>query len=143
MTENWRLGRFLQAQAGWIEPALREIHEGRKTSHWMWFIFPQLKALGSSSTARLYGIESLGEARAYLAHAVLGPRLLRAVEAVNHSRAASLRALFGPVDELKFRSSLTLFAAAEPAGPYQAALDRWFGGEGDPRTLDLLADESA
>jgi uncharacterized protein (DUF1810 family) len=105
----------------------------------MWFVFPQLKGLGVSPTATFYGLSGLDEATAYLEHPMLGPRLEAAVDAVQASRATSLHALFGSPDDLKFRSSMTLFAVAAPEGPYQGALDRWCGGEPDPRTITLLS----
>jgi uncharacterized protein (DUF1810 family) len=132
------LGRFVSAQAGTFEAALGELRAGRKRSHWMWFVFPQLRGLGHSSTAQFYGVSGLDEAAAYLAHPILGPRLEAVVAAVQASPAVSLNALFGAPDDLKFRSSMTLFAAAAPQGPYQAALDRWCGAEPDARTLELL-----
>jgi uncharacterized protein (DUF1810 family) len=132
------LQRFLSAQAGAYDAALQELRSGRKQSHWMWFVFPQLKGLGQSATARRYGIASLEEARAYLAHPVLGARLVQAVQAAATSGAVSLHALFGTPDDLKFRSCMTLFAAADPAGPYRDGLLRWCGGEPDARTLALL-----
>ncbi|MEO6340407.1 MAG: DUF1810 domain-containing protein [Caulobacteraceae bacterium] len=132
------LARFVSAQAGVFEPALEELRAGRKRSHWMWFVFPQLKGLGLSSTAQFYGLSTLAEATAYLQHPVLGPRLELGVAAVRASPAASLNALFGAPDDLKFRSSMTLFAIAGPAGPYQSALDQWCGGEADHRTIELL-----
>ena len=131
------LARFVSAQAGVHDQAVEELRGGRKRSHWMWFIFPQLKALGRSPTAQHYGISSLAEATAYLEHPVLGPRLEAAVAAVQASPASSLHALFGSPDDLKFRSSMTLFAVAAPSGPYEAALTRWCDGP-DPSTLDLL-----
>ena len=127
------LARFVSAQAGTFGAALDELRAGRKRSHWMWFVFPQLKGLGSSPTAQFYGVVSLEEATAYLEHPVLGPRLEAAVGAVEASGAASLHALFGSPDDLKFCSSMTLFAIAAPDGPYQAALDRWCGGDPDRR----------
>lgn len=136
--DPYELQRFVAAQAGVFDTALGELRDGRKRSHWMWFVFPQLKGLGRSSTAELYGIGSLDEATAYLEHPVLGPRLEAAVAAVQASGATSLRALFGAPDDLKFRSSMTLFSVAAPDGPYQAALDRWCGGEADPKILALL-----
>jgi uncharacterized protein (DUF1810 family) len=132
------LARFVSAQAGVCDRALEELRAGAKRSHWMWFVFPQLKGLGHSSTAQTYGIADLEEATAYLGHPVLGPRLETAVSAVLSSPASSLNALFGSPDDLKFRSSMTLFAIAGPDGPYRAALDRWCNGEPDHRTLDLL-----
>jgi uncharacterized protein (DUF1810 family) len=104
----------------------------------MWYVFPQLKGLGTSPTAQFYGLDSLAEATAYLEHPVLGPRLEAAVAAVDASGGASLLDIFGSPDDLKFRSCMTLFAVAGPEGPYQAALDRWCGGDADPKTLALL-----
>ena len=132
------LDRFVTAQAPTYDAAVAELRAGRKRSHWMWFIFPQLKGLGVSSTAQFYGLESLAEARAYLAHPLLGPRLSAAVAALDGSGGASLHAVLGSPDDLKFRSCMTLFAAADPAGPYAAALDRWCDGQPDRRTLALL-----
>lgn len=137
-SDPFDLARFLSAQVGTFEEALAELQAGRKRSHWMWFIFPQLKALGRSPTAKHYGIVSLTEARAYLRHPVLAPRLETATSAVGTSSARSLHDLFGSPDDLKFRSSMTLFAIAAPEGPYQAALRRW-GVEPDPTTLELLS----
>ena len=136
--DPYDLQRFVAAQAGIFETALSELRDGRKRSHWMWFVFPQLKGLGRSPTAEVYGIGSLDEATAYLEQPVLAQRLEAAVEAVQASSASSLQALFGSPDDLKFRSSMTLFSVASPDGPYQAALDRWCGGEADPQTLALL-----
>ena len=136
--DRFDLERFVTAQAGVFEDALAELRAGRKRSHWMWFVFPQLAELGLSSTARFYGLASLDEARAYLAHPRLGARLAQAVEAAAASGASSLRALFGTPDDLKFRSCMTLFAEADPQGPFTPALQRWCGGEPDARTLELL-----
>ena len=132
------LARVVSAQAGVFDAAVDELRAGRKRTHWMWFVFPQLRGLGSSPTAQFYGISSLDEATAYLQHPVLGPRLEIAVSAVQSSPARSLNALFGSPDDLKFRSSMTLFAVAGPEGPYQEALARWCGGEPDHRTVALL-----
>ena len=132
------LQRFVGAQEGVFATALAELRAGRKRSHWMWFIFPQLRGLGMSPTAQFYGLASLAEARAYRADPVLGPRLVDATRAVQDSPAASLATLFGSPDDLKFRSCMTLFDAADPSGPWRAALERWCGGEADPRTLELL-----
>ncbi len=132
------LRRFIEAQDGVYETALGEITAGRKRSHWMWFIFPQLKSLGLSPTAQYYGIVSLEEAKAYLADSRLGPRLVGITEAAIAAPAASLRDLFGSPDDLKFRSSMTLFEAAGQ-GPFAQALDVWCGGVRDARTLELLA----
>jgi uncharacterized protein (DUF1810 family) len=132
------LERFVSAQAQTIDPALDELRAGRKHGHWMWFVFPQLNGLGRSPTAQRYGISSLAEARAYLNHPILGPRLEAAVAAVQTSPAESLGVLFGAPDDLKLRSSMTLFAIAAPEGPFQKVIDRWCGGEFDIRTLQLL-----
>jgi uncharacterized protein (DUF1810 family) len=132
------LARFVTAQAGVFDQAVDELRTGRKRTHWMWFIFPQLRGLGHSQTARRCGISSLEEASAYVEHPVLGPRLEAAVAAVQASGAVDLPALFGSPDDLKFCSSMTLFTVAAPDGPYRAALDRWCGGKHDQRTLDLL-----
>ena len=140
--DPWRLQRFVDAQAGLFDMALEELRAGRKRSHWMWFVFPQLKGLGVSPTSQHYGLQGLDEAQAYLDHDVLGARLEAAVEAVQGSPATSLHALFGSPDDLKFRSSMTLFDVAAPQGSYGAALDRWCGGEPDPRTLALLGREA-
>ena len=132
------LSRFLTAQAGTYADALAELRRGRKTSHWMWFVFPQIDGLGRSETARFYAIASADEARAYLAHPVLGARL---VEAAQAATAAPGRAedVLGGIDAIKLRSSMTLFAAvADDPAPFRAVLDRFYGGEDDPATLALL-----
>ena len=133
------LSRFVEAQAGLYASALDELHDGEKRTHWMWFVFPQLAALGRSATAQRFGLADAAEARAYETDPVLGPRLRAALAAAMGSGEADPVALFGPVDAMKFRSSLTLFAeaAADPA-PYLAALDRFYGGRKDAATLVLL-----
>jgi uncharacterized protein (DUF1810 family) len=136
------LQRFVGAQAGGvIEDAIAELTAGRKRTHWMWFVFPQLRGLGLSPTAQHYGIGSLDEARAFLAHPDLGPRLALSTWAVLHAEAASLHAIFGSPDDLKFVSSMTLFAkaAGRDGGIYAQALRRWNGGREDERTIALLA----
>jgi uncharacterized protein (DUF1810 family) len=133
---DYDLDRFVTAQAPVFEAALAELRAGRKRSHWMWFVFPQLKGLGMSLTARHFGIASLDEARAYLGHPVLGSRLVAATQAAIDAPSPSLHALFGSPDDLKFRSSMTLFAQVRPE-PFQAALDRWCDGP-DEKTLRLL-----
>jgi uncharacterized protein (DUF1810 family) len=132
------LGRFVSAQNGTYEAALAEITAGNKRTHWMWFVFPQIAGLGTSTTAQLYAIASLDEARAYLAHPVLGPRLRECAEALLTVHNRSAADIFGYPDDLKLRSSMTLFAraAAEP-GVFQAVLDRYFPGP-DERTLQLI-----
>ena len=133
------LDRFLKAQEPVFETALRELLAGSKRSHWMWFVFPQLKGLGRSSMAQQYGIASLEEARAYLQHPVLGDRLRRCLEAVVAVHGPSLHQIFGSPDDLKFCSSMTLFALADGSEElFQEALDRYCGGIMDPRTLELL-----
>jgi uncharacterized protein (DUF1810 family) len=132
------LQRFLDAQAPVFDTALAELRDGRKRSHWMWFVFPQLAVLGRSATARFYGIESLDEAKAYVAHPVLGPRLLECVRAVLAHAGRSSHAIFGSPDDLKFRSCLTLFGRAAPHhGEFRAALVAFCDGE-DPLTVDWL-----
>ena len=137
MSDPFNLFRFVAAQEGVIEAAVAELAAGRKRSHWMWFVFPQLTALGRSGPAQFYGLASLAEAKAYLAHPLLGPRLVEVTAAAVGSTATSVNALFGSPDDLKFRSSMTLFAAADLAGPYAGALAR-FGLTPDPATLELL-----
>ena len=133
------LQRFVTAQAGVYTQALEELKRGRKQSHWMWFVFPQIAGLGSSPIAQVYAIGSLAEARAYLAHRVLGPRLRDCTAAVNAVDGRSAHEIFGSPDDLKFRSSMTLFQAAAPDEPlFPAAADKFFGGAPDARTLELL-----
>jgi uncharacterized protein (DUF1810 family) len=133
------LDRFVAAQEGVHAGAMAELRRGRKTGHWMWFEFPQLAGLGRSEVSRFYAIASLDEARAYLAHPVLGPRLREAAEAVLASGARDAEAVVGPVDALKLRSSMTLFLRAAPGGTlFQAVLDRFYGGALDPATDRLL-----
>jgi uncharacterized protein (DUF1810 family) len=123
-----------------FETVLAELRADRKRTHWMWFVFPQLRGLGQSSTAQFYGISSIDEARAYLAHPVLGPRLELCTEIVLESESSSIHAIFGSPDDLKFRSCMTLFARAteHPDNLFRQALDRWCGGRADERTLALL-----
>jgi len=138
--DPYGLRRFVEAQHGSYDRALAEITRGRKTSHWMWFVFPQLAGLGHSDMARRYAVASLDEARAFLAHPFLGARYRACVEALGHLPATTATAVFGPVDAAKLRSSLTLFALAAPGEAlFAAALDRWFGGNADARTAELLA----
>lgn len=139
--DPFKLQRFVDAQASSYRDALAEITAGAKRSHWMWFVFPQLRGLGRSSTAQHYGLVSLDEAKAYLAHPVLGQHLQEITLAALDAPATSLNALFGSPDDLKFKSSMTLFekAADYPDSIYAQALDRWCQGERDQRTLDLLA----
>ncbi len=139
MADPFNLRRFVEAQESEYGTALAELRAGRKTSHWIWFIFPQIAGLGQSPTARFYAIVSLDEARAYLRHPVLGPRLHECLEVLQSLGPTSAERVFGSLDAMKFRSSLTLFRQADPDDrPVGAALDRWFGGDPDERTLALL-----
>jgi uncharacterized protein (DUF1810 family) len=133
------LDRFVTAQQGVYTAALAELRRGHKTSHWMWFVFPQIAGLGRSATAQHYAIGDRAEARAYLAHPLLGPRLIEATAAVT-AAAGSAEAILGGIDAIKLRSSMTLFAAvADDPAPFAAALARFFAGEPDPATLALLS----
>ena len=147
MDDPYELTRYVAAQQPLFERVCAELTAGRKQTHWMWFVFPQLRGLGSSSMAERYGIGSLEEARAYLAHPLLGERLRRCTQLVNGVEGRSAEEIFGFPDYLKFRSSMTLFAAAAvPARDrdrvFSEALARYFAGEGDPLTRDLLASSS-
>jgi uncharacterized protein (DUF1810 family) len=138
--DPFNLQRFVSAQEGAFATALAELKAGQKRSHWMWFIFPQLRGLGSSETARFYAIASLTEARTYLAHPILGPRLFASIDALLSSPAAAASDVFGYPDDLKFRSSMTLFEAADPQhAQFVLALDRLCAGRRDQATLRLLA----
>jgi uncharacterized protein (DUF1810 family) len=130
----------VSAQGAVFETVLAELRAGRKRTHWIWFVFPQLASLGRSPTARLYGISSLEEARAYLAHPVLGPRLDQCTRIVLETESQSLHAIFGSPDDLKFRSCMTLFslAADDPDDVFCRALDRWCDGQPDEQTLALI-----
>ena len=135
------LERFVAAQDddGSFERALRELREGLKRTHWMWFVFPQVAGLGRSPTAQHYALAGLQEARDYLAHPVLGPRLRAAAQAVASLPTDDPDAVLGQVDAVKLRSSMTLFAAAAPDEPvFRTVLDRWYGGQDDPATLRRL-----
>ena len=146
MSDIHNLARFVSAQAHVIDRVFDELRSGRKRSHWMWFVFPQIEGLGHSAMARQYAIGSLAEARAYVEHPVLGLRLIEATQIVNMLDAGSATAVLGSPDDMKFRSSMTLFAeAATDAAPFRRALDRYFGGEPDSATLDRLqrADSAA
>jgi uncharacterized protein (DUF1810 family) len=137
--DPYLLGRFVLAQRDDYEPALSEIRSGRKRSHWMWYIFPQLDGLGFSSTAKHYAIKSLDEARAYLEHPVLGPRLLECAEAVVGVEGRTAHEIFGSPDDLKLRSCATLFACVSPPGSvFERLLAKYYRGEGDENTLQLL-----
>jgi uncharacterized protein (DUF1810 family) len=139
MPDPYDLQRFVTAQDGVYDAAVRELRAGRKTSHWMWFVFPQIAGLGRSPMAQRFAIGSLDEARAYLAHPVLGPRLLECAEILTELAGTSAQDVFGGIDALKLRSSMTLFARAAPDQPlFGEVLDRYFGGEPDSATLERL-----
>jgi uncharacterized protein (DUF1810 family) len=140
MTMARDLARFVEAQEPVYRRALDEIRRGAKRSHWMWYIFPQIAGLGRSAMARQYAIADAEEARAYLAHPVLGARLVECIEALQDLSGQDPVAVFGAVDALKLRSSLTLFEATGGRPLFAAALARWFGGERDERTLARLRD---
>jgi uncharacterized protein (DUF1810 family) len=141
MADPHDLERFVAAQAGVYAQALAELEAGRKESHWMWFIFPQIAGLGRSPTARLYAVASREEAAAYFSHPLLGRRLVECTKAVLRHAGTPAEFIFGPVDAMKFHSSMTLFdavaGATEPR--FAEALATFFGGEPDPVTLKLLA----
>jgi uncharacterized protein (DUF1810 family) len=135
------LQRFVEAQDPVIEQVKDELRSGRKRTHWMWFVFPQVAGLGSSQTARRYAISSRAEAEAYLDHPVLGPRLRECTRIVNDVEGRSANDVFGSPDDLKFRSSMTLFeAVAEDPAPFRTALDRYYGGDRDQQTLQFLVE---
>ena len=138
--ESFDLDRFVEAQFGVFETALAELRAGAKRSHWMWFIFPQMRGLGLSAMAQRYGIASLGEARAYLAHPVLAARLRLCTEAVLQQQGRTLHQIFGSPDDMKFASSMTLLtlAAGDDGGLYRQALERFCAGTMDRRTRELL-----
>lgn len=132
------LQRFIDAQAQVYDSALRELQLGRKRGHWMWFVFPQLRGLGISSTSRLYGIDSEQEAEDYLRHALLGPRLIECMETINALEGRSAEGIFGSTDAMKLRSCATLFEIAGGGAPFRTCLDLYFGGRPDDRTIALL-----
>ena len=136
--DDFNLERFVLAQRNVYSQVLSEIIRGRKTSHWMWFIFPQVKGLGRSYESQLYGIGDLSEARAYLAHDVLGNRLRECVSTLLRIENRTALEIFGPIDEMKLRSSLTLFNAASEEAIFDQAIDRYFNGQTDDLTLGIL-----
>jgi uncharacterized protein (DUF1810 family) len=139
--DPYDLQRFVTAQdtGGTYDEAVAELTRGRKTSHWMWFVFPQIAGLGQSSTSRLYAISSLAEARAYLAHPVLGPRLLQCAALVCAAGGRTAEQIFGGIDALKLRSSMTLFLHADPAAQaFRQVLDQYFGGIPDSATEEHI-----
>jgi uncharacterized protein (DUF1810 family) len=137
--DPYDLARFVDAQASAHAKALAELRAGRKLTHWMWFVFPQVAGLGTSSMSQRYAIGSLDEARAYLAHPVLGPRLRECAGAVLSHPDETARDIMGSPDDAKLCSSMTLFALADPAEPiFQQVLDTFFAGRRDPRTVQAL-----
>ncbi|WP_077962526.1 DUF1810 domain-containing protein [Ensifer adhaerens] len=140
MTDPFDLQRFVTAQDRVYAAILDELQQGRKQTHWMWFVFPQLAGLGHSPMAERYAISGLDEASAYLVHPVLGARLRECTELVNSVSGRSAHDIFSSPDDMKFRSSMTLFTEVEKSGsPFGEALERYFAGEKDRRTMDLLA----
>jgi uncharacterized protein (DUF1810 family) len=139
MNDPFDLQRFVNAQEPVYEQVCAELRAGNKESHWMWFIFPQLRGLGQSAMATTFGIVSRQEAQAYLDHAVLGQRLRKCARLVNLVKDRSIRQILGTPDDLKFRSSMTLFACVATENQvFKEALDKYFGGEPDPLTLERL-----
>jgi uncharacterized protein (DUF1810 family) len=140
-SDPYELQRFVAAQVDDYDTALAEIRRGRKQSHWMWYVFPQFEGLGVSATSRRYAVKSVAEARAFLAHPVLGPRLLECAEAVVGVNGRSAMEIFGSPDTMKLQSSATLFAAVSPAGSvFHRLLEKYFDGRPDARTIRLIAD---
>ena len=136
------LNRFIKAQIGDYEIALAEIKNGSKRSHWMWYIFPQIQGLGFSETSRYYAIKDLAEAKAYLHHPVLGERLVAISKALTGLKQNDAYSIFGSPDDVKLKSSMTLFAALPGADPvFRSVLDKFFGGETDGATLQLIAEQ--
>jgi uncharacterized protein (DUF1810 family) len=139
MTDPFDLTRFVDAQAPVYQRVVAELGRGAKQSHWMWFIFPQLVGLGHSPMAQRFALRSREEAVAYLEHDILGPRLRECTALVNAVAGKTIREILGSPDDLKFRSSMTLFKAVSSDPQFSAAIDKYHGGEGDRRTLELLA----
>ncbi|MGJ7506833.1 DUF1810 domain-containing protein [Variovorax sp. GT1P44] len=139
MSDSFDLQRFVDAQDGVVDSVLAELRAGRKRTHWMWFVFPQMRGLGESAMAWRYGIASFDEAQAYLAHPLLGSRLRECSELVSKVEGRSVREIFGAPDDQKFWSSMTLFAKADPSVEvFEKCLRKYFAGRSDPGTLALL-----
>jgi uncharacterized protein (DUF1810 family) len=139
MADEFDFNRFVEAQDPVIDAVCRELREGLKRTHWMWFVFPQLRGLGRSPTAQYYALDSIDAARAYLRHAVLGPRLIACTDLVNDVEGRTIHQIFGSPDDMKFHSSVTLFSQADPAQPaFAEALAKYFRGAADRRTIELL-----
>ena len=139
MPDPFDLDRFVQAQDPVLAQVLEELGAGRKRTHWMWFVFPQIAGLGHSDMVRRYALGSLAEAQAYMAHPVLGPRLAECAGLVNRVEGRSVNQVLGSPDDLKFHSSMTLFALAQPGAPvFRHALDKYFNGAMDPLTVQKV-----
>ncbi len=142
--DPYLLSRFVLAQQDDYKQALAEILSGKKRTHWMWYVFPQIDGLAFSSTSKYYAIKSIDEAKAYLEHPILGPRLLESAEAVVRVEGRSAKEIFGSPDDLKLRSCATLFACVSPAGSvFDRLLDKYYRGERDRKTLQLLGIDPA
>ncbi|QAU47379.1 DUF1810 domain-containing protein [Bradyrhizobium guangzhouense] len=139
MTDPFDLERFLRAQDPVFRAVLTELGQGRKQSHWMWFVFPQIAGLGFSAMSQRYAISSRAEAKAYLAHPVLGPRLVECTRLVLAVQGQTINAILGAPDDAKFRSSMTLFDAVSDDPVFNEALARYFAGKRDDATLEILA----
>ena len=140
--QPYDLQRFIDAQQPVFDRVIAELKQGRKRGHWIWFIFPQLKGLGHSSNSEFFGISSLQEAAAYVQHPVLGPRLVQCTELVNSVEGSSAEDIFGEIDAMKFRSSMTLFAKAAPDNRiFAEAIGKYFGGRFDGLTINRVAGE--
>ena len=141
MSDPYDLQRFVAAQRDSYDGAVAELRDGRKTSHWMWFVFPQIAGLGHSPTARMYAISSVAEARAYLAHPVLGHRLRECASILTALAGRTAEQIFGGIDAMKLRSSMTLFLHADPSETvFRQVLDQYFGGTADPATEARIVD---
>ncbi|HEX4181934.1 MAG TPA: DUF1810 domain-containing protein [Caulobacteraceae bacterium] len=139
MQDPFDLDRFVQAQAPVMDRVLEELRQGRKATHWIWFVFPQIHGLGRSAMAERFAISSLAEAKAYLGHPVLGPRLVECTRLMNVQAGRSAFDILGPPDDLKFHASMTLFAkAADKGWDFQRALDRFFDGQRHAATIEQL-----
>lgn len=142
MTDNTTLNRFIEAQQADYEIALAEVKSGRKRSHWMWYIFPQIQGLGFSQTSIFYGIKDIKEAEAYLNHPVLGPRLIAICKALLQLPGKDANKIFGSPDDVKLKSSMTLFAAVPNADPvFDLVLEKFFEGKKDSKTLQIIGKE--
>ncbi len=138
LIDKYNLLRFLNAQEDTYQVALKELQEGRKRSHWMWYIFPQLKHLGHSYSAKFYGISGIEEAAAYLQHPVLGQRLREVSETIINLPNNDAEAIFGGIDAIKLRSSMTLFDVVSPDDVFGRVLDKYFNGQRDNKTTNII-----